>query len=191
MFVELIEKYLGFDNGITGSTIYGVNVVGELAISSGVYFMSDGYVGQGLCLNGLDQWLELGIHDDNCFGNVSLCNHGFSFALWIKFGAKSGDDTNCHFVFSSGYKKLPNTYSLCKKDGKLRMTVNTQTRRYESHVFPVENHMWYHVGVTWECVIGLTVITDGAPLEAAVVNNQPRLTADGVVQVTLRKTPGK
>ena len=71
---------MGFNSEVTGYTINGINIVGKLAFNFGVYAMSYGYVGRGLTLNGIDQWLEFGRHQDSCFGNVSHCNHGFSFA---------------------------------------------------------------------------------------------------------------
>ena len=174
---------MGFSNRTSEYRVQGINLVGTLTLSSGVYVMSDGYVGQGLYLNGIDQWLDLGIHDNDCFGNVSLCNHGFSFGLWMKIRPKQG--IYCHYVLASGKNHEANIYSVCRKNGFLRVSVSTWNRLYKSQTYPVKDHVWFHVGVTWEARIGLSVLVDGAPIEEPGVIDGTRLEQEIGTQVTM------
>ena len=66
--------------------------------------LSHGYSDKGAKLNGINQWVEFGSHQDRCFGNLSYCNHGFAFAFWVMFGSKPDNPDICQFLFTSGDK---------------------------------------------------------------------------------------
>ena len=57
-----------------------------------------GMLDKELTLNGVDQWMEFGNHQDGCFGNVSYCHHGLSLALWVKFLSEPADTSKCRYV---------------------------------------------------------------------------------------------
>ena len=187
---DYIERYMGFNNEDTGYTINGINIVGKLAFSFGVYAMSNGYVGRGLTLNGNDQWVEFGSHQDSCFGNVSHCNHGFSFALWVKFGSKPDDPSHCQYVFASGDVTRADSFEVCRSAGKLHVAVTDQNRKCLSSTHPVQQYVWFHVALTWNAGVCLTVLIDGAPLSQPITTNVSLPDQDPGIQVTVGKRPG-
>ena len=161
--LENINRYIGFDSVTPEGSVKGTNLVAQLINTPE---LSEGFAGSGLYLNGIDQSADLGNHQDSCLGNVSLCNQGFSFAFWMKFGSKA-DDVVCQFVFATGHNILADTYNVCKTQNKLRVVVNTDDARYISLKYEIQSHVWYHVGVTWEALIGLTVMGNGVVIHQA------------------------
>lgn len=43
-----------------------------------------GKVGQALHLDGEDDVIDFGVQGRSCFGNLDLCPHGVTLALWLK-----------------------------------------------------------------------------------------------------------
>ena len=91
--------------------------------------LSEGYLGNGVNVNGADQWVDFGSHQDRCFGNTSHCNYGFAFAFWVMFGSKADVPSSCQFVFTSADVQRANSYEVCWRDGKLRISVTTDKVR--------------------------------------------------------------
>ena len=142
-----------------------------------------------MTLNGIDQWLEFGSHQDGCLGNVSRCNHGFLFALWVKFGSKPDNPSKCQYVFASGDETTADSFEVCRRAGKLRVAVTTQNRKWFSYTYPVQHHMWFHVGLTWNAGMSSTVLIDGALLPQSVTTNVSLPDQDPGMQVTVGKLP--
>ena len=163
-----VQMYLGFES-ISGSQLVGRNLTGS---SVNVNALVDGIRGNGVYVNGVDQWVEFGAHKDRCFGNASLCNEGFSFAFWFKFGNKSLGSKYQH-IFTSVQVHYANGFETCRwSDGLIRTGVNFPHGRYGARTQMVENNVWYHHGVTWSLSNGLTIIANGV-----LVRNVPEKTS--------------
>ena len=106
-----------------------------------------------------DNIISLGIHSDDCFGNVTLCPDGIAFSLWFKLEAlfKSPSHLYDSTYLHAFLKKLAN--------GNLILSVNfkngTHRLRYES--FPdVTLNAWHHLGLTYSPKYGMGVYYDGS-----------------------------
>ena len=155
--VDNIQMHLGFDS-ICGDNVIGKNVTGTLF---NVNALVRGVSGNAVYVNGVDQYVEFGGHKDRCFGNVSLCHHGFSFAFWMKLGNKSFG-SGCQYIFTSVDVHYANGFETCRwKDGRIRTGVNLPHGRYGKSIDMVESNQWHHHGVTSSLSNGLTIISDG------------------------------
>ena len=130
-------------------------------------------------MNGADQYVEFGGHRSRCFGNVSLCDKGFSFAFWLKFGNKSLG-SGCQYIFTSVDVHYANGFETCRwNDGRIRTGVNLRHGRYNAMTQMVESDVWYHHGVTWSRSNGLAIISDGV-----LVRNVPHMMPKNNTELT-------
>ena len=64
---------------LSGSTLHGfLN-----GTTTGNPVLVPGKVGSALYLNGASQFVNLGIHTNNCFPNPNLCNNGVTVSAWL------------------------------------------------------------------------------------------------------------
>ena len=128
--------------------------------------VADGYLGSGLSFDGVDDWLDLGNHRDECLGNTDLCPDGFTLSMWLKRGQKvpiprgelyyitSGGHTFQSFGFAL-YSKMLNTLSF---------STTTTTLKWGPIEVSVEPGPWYHVVATWHGRTGIRLFIDGCLL---------------------------
>ena len=60
----------------------------------------------------------------------------------------------------------------------------------QQQTYPVQQYVWFHVGLTWNVEIGLTALIDGAPLPKPVIKNVSLPDQNPGIQVTVGKLPG-
>ena len=64
---------------LTGNTLHG-SVSGT---TTGNPVLVPGKVGSALYLNGVSQFVNLGIHSSQCFHNPNLCTNGVTASIWV------------------------------------------------------------------------------------------------------------
>ena len=154
-----LEMYLGFEKiAEDGSTVDGCDISGKL---HNVTALTSGVVGNAMYVNGVDQWVTFGSHKDRCFGNVTLCDEGFSLAFWVKLGARN-ITSRCNCILNSIELRYANGFEVCwTKHGALRASVTFTRGTYSVQTDGVHSHIWYHIGMTWNNATGLILLLDG------------------------------
>ena len=94
-YLVTATMYIPMDQ-VTSGFIVGYPAYGSSSASPSLIC---GIHGRALQFNGIDQYVDLGTHDDECMGNPDLCPNGFTWAMWLKIEPNNGVDTN--FILSS------------------------------------------------------------------------------------------
>ena len=104
-----------------------------------------------------DNVINLGTHDNDCFGNVSLCTNGATLSFWMKAGRPS-----------YGWPKLLDgswfEFWFRFKNDELLATVRLQngTHRHDLiHFAKITYNQWHNVGMTFSPGNGFEVYFDG------------------------------
>ncbi|CAH1786999.1 unnamed protein product, partial [Owenia fusiformis] len=147
--------YISFDD-TQGNLLQGININATLYNNPQAI---DSKVGHGLSLDGNNQWVDLGTHENECFGDLNLCPMGYTLAMWIKFGAKNTEEM---YYFSSGGQS-GNSYgtTVFIQYGVLWAWVSTSTRTWETRFMNPPRHEWTHVLLTWRKDEGLQLFING------------------------------
>ena len=110
-----------------------------------------------MSFNGVNQFVNLGNHRKECFGNLTLCPGGYTIAFWVFFDVLIGDK---YYLSSGGH-----TF---RSDGMVMLTRNNQMLsvfRLRGLVWTCENKViantWYHITYTWSLSNGLNVFANG------------------------------
>lgn len=128
--------------------------------------------GKSLLFSKIDQKLVLTNVSNSCFGNLNLCNRGYTLKLWLCFTnfqsnnnqqqpiLKSNDDqSNMMHILSSGGHKIDShgvalLYDV--KNSKIFAYAKTFTRWYQlSAEFKIKLYSWYAVTMSWDLHDGL------------------------------------
>ncbi len=80
-----------FSNAVVGYPAYGS--------TSSLPNLINGIHGNALSFNGIDHYVDLGLHDNECMGNPELCPNGFTWAMWLKIEPNNAVDNK--FILSS------------------------------------------------------------------------------------------
>ena len=95
-------------------------------------------IGNGISLNGEDQYMTLGDHGNSCFGNLEMCTNGMTLAFYLQLER----------MIESGYIVSAGPYSIYTKDGRVHFkyvtfcfmsTGSVQARRY---VILINSNFW-------------------------------------------------
>jgi hypothetical protein len=127
-----------------------------------------GRLNYGVLLNGRNQYLDAGQHQDKCLGNLELCNHGFTVAVWLQF-TQTDDNT---YYLSTGNSRGVKIYF---KDGYLNAVFTTNGKVWRVAYSGVQLKKWYFVELSWHPEHGLTmyvnnrIVNQGNPLPASEV----------------------
>ena len=130
-------------NGIVQHPLYTVT----LANGAG---LSRGKVGNGVDLNGYGQYVDLGRHGDKCMGNLQLCKHGLTIALWLK--SKQLED-GTYFLSSP-------SYSLSYQDGQLIARFHANGKMWEASTPNIRADRWQQVAMSWSPEDGISLYLD-------------------------------
>ena len=154
--------HLGFEKFLiipsVGSILNGKDMRGTVV---NIHTLVRGVVGNAIYTNGMNQWVTFGSHKDRCFGNTSRCDQGFSLAFWLKLGERT-ENHPCKFILNSMDRHCANGFEVCWAMNKqLRVSVNFPIGSYIKVTKIVESSIWYHLGVTWSKVNGLTILLNG------------------------------
>ncbi|CAH1803007.1 unnamed protein product, partial [Owenia fusiformis] len=135
--------YISFDDTY-GNTLQGTNINGTLYNNPQVIASK---VGRGLSLDGNNQWVDLGMHENECFGDLNLCSMGYTLAMWIKFGAKNTDEM---YYFSSGDQNGNSSGTdIFIQNGILWARLSTIVWTWEARFMNPLPHEWTHMLLTW------------------------------------------
>ena len=97
----------------------------------------------------------MGTHENDCFGNFTLCPHGATLSVWFKFGPQTGKFTT---LLSSANVKL----QLTKKTDEIFKFGGLILNGTHQHRFPrlpkiAATFDWIHFGMTYSKVSGFKV----------------------------------
>ena len=104
-----------------------------------------------------DNVLRLGSHSNDCFGNVSLCPNGLTFALWFKLESQiTGWSHPFHGIpYRPYFETYLNSY-------KPHINLLNATHLHAFHGIPVLSYgEWHHLGITYDATSGFAVYIDG------------------------------
>ena len=107
-----------------------------------------GKLQQGIRLDGRSQYLDIGQHLSNCFGDLSKCRHGITGSMWANF-RKFGNNM---FYFSNG-----NGVKLYHKNGRLYFVLQSGGKEWEIAVPDLALNQWYFLEYSWHPERGLQV----------------------------------
>ncbi|CAH1803009.1 unnamed protein product, partial [Owenia fusiformis] len=119
----------------------------------------EGKVGKGINLNGVNQWIDLGQHGDECFGNLEMCPHGYTLSMWLKVGPNNAPEM---YYFSS-VEQNGTSYGIILQslDGKFVVKFSTKNKIWRVDYAGQMKGQWYHVVLTWNREDGLHLWIDG------------------------------
>ena len=108
-----------------------------------------GRIGNGLSLNGLDQYLDFGEHTVECLGNLALCQNGITVSAWMNFQDLK-DNT---YVFSTG----SNGIRMYIKDYYFNVKVKQNNKEWVVSIPQVDEGTWNYVELSWHPDFGLSM----------------------------------
>ena len=135
-----------------------------------------GYQGNTVQFDGIDDYVDLGNHNDSCFGDIRLFTYGVTVSMWIKRGIKN----TWQYYFSNGFP-----FGIWYKqngDGTFKIKARSSSLEWES-TFAVELDRWVFVSVTWHPSGVLSIYLDGCILYTA--NPEPIVKKFEAVNPTL------
>ena len=108
-----------------------------------------GKMQKGIRLDGRSQYLDIGQHVDNCFGDLEKCRHGITGSMWANFRKFE----NNMFYFSNG-----NGVKLYHRNGRLYFVLQTTGgQEWEVAIPDLNLNQWYFLEYTWHPMKGLRV----------------------------------
>ncbi len=122
--------------------------LGETAVLYGNPDMEIGVRNIAICLNGIDQNINLGT-SVSCLSYPGFCDEGFTWAAWIKLG-NIITKYPCYLMSSGGYKTTDMGFALFLNNSALGGRVATSDHIWSFEDIPVESGVWFHVAVTWD-----------------------------------------
>ena len=140
-------------NTTMGTTSQGIPLSGILMNGAS---LTAGYHGNGLQLDGIDDYVDLGYHGDSCFGNITLCVNGLTVAMWL--WPNVTDSQQIYFSNSDG-KNVCLQFKQ-RSHGQLGVKLKTLTHKYKSSDYELTNR-WTHIAVSWYPEKKLVVYIDG------------------------------
>ena len=96
----------------------------------------------------------MGTHENDCFGNFTLCPRGTSFSIWFKFGPLI--DGNADFMTTTNmfiymYKKANNSFGIAAE-------IANDTHVYKFYALPAFSpNTWIQLGMTYSKASGFKV----------------------------------
>ncbi|CAH1776660.1 unnamed protein product [Owenia fusiformis] len=127
-----------------------------------------GQVDQGIYLNGLDQWVDLGNHRHECFGDLQLCPNGYTLSIWLYIGPKVANEM--YYFSSGGQTGYSFGVALRWLSGDLSSWFSTRDEIWKvSH--PGEKGVWQHIVLTWKQVEGLSLWINCTNVETDTVSD--------------------
>ncbi|CAH1793213.1 unnamed protein product, partial [Owenia fusiformis] len=127
--------------------------------------LDDGQVDQGIYLDGIDQWVDLGNHRHECFGDLELCPNGYTLSMWLYIGPKVANEM---YYFSSGGQTGSSFgVALFWLAGNLGSWFSTRTEIWKvSYPGATLREQWRHIVLTWKQDEGLKLWIDCVNVES-------------------------
>ena len=139
------------------STVEGGSVVGE---ASGDVSIVPGIIGNALYVSGSSATnVLLGERRDSCFWSPALCTNGYTMALWMKIGMKTG--TELYYISNGGQASVSYGVSINLASGpSLRWAVKTHDSWWLVNC-PITKNEWHHVSFAWKSDTGIKAFLNG------------------------------
>ena len=126
-----------------------------------------GYLGKGLHLDGIDDYLDLGFQGNNCLGNVTLCHSGLTISMWLY---PTNLTTTKQWYFGSA-KPSAVGLQLVQEDQVFRARLRSRTQTWLAE-YGIRNRKWVLITVTWYPEGDLQLFIDGCLYEKALPTTQ-------------------
>ncbi|CAH1786996.1 unnamed protein product, partial [Owenia fusiformis] len=139
-----------------GDTLVGSGLNGRVYNNASLI---EGKIGQGINLDGRNQWIDLGQHRDECFGNLEMCPHGYTLSMWLKVGPKNAPEM--YYFSSGGQTRSSYGITLHWLKGKLDVRFSTRTKIWTVKYDGQMKGQWHHVVLTWNRDNELHLWVDG------------------------------
>ena len=104
-----------------------------------------------------DNEIRLGIHQNDCFGNITLCPNGLTLAFWIKIQSKI--TSYSHFLRGTTFKFL--AHALANNYNPIIRLFNTTHRQESRGILGLSYGEWYHFVITYDASSGSGLYLDG------------------------------
>ncbi|XP_056012893.1 uncharacterized protein LOC125678424 isoform X7 [Ostrea edulis] len=108
-----------------------------------------GVIGYALHLDGNNQYLDVGIHDNECLGNLQKCSNGITVSSWLNFK----DYTKNMYILSTGN----NGIRMYQKAGETIAVVHQNGKEWEVAIPNLEKQVWHFVELSWHPDFGLNM----------------------------------
>ena len=114
-------------------------------------------------LDGNGQFIDLGEHQNTCFGNLDRCKHGITTGMWMNFKQFEND---MYYLSNDGMK-------MYYRDGYLYVTADTPGKMWKTKVRDLQPNKWYFVEYTWHPESGLDLYVNNKLVDHANAQNVP------------------
>lgn len=111
-----------------------------------------GKMGTALALDGSRDYIDGGNQESSCLGDLAVCEHGITIAMWIKFA----DLTDNMYIASTGNKG----FNIFYKNGQLFATVQQGIKNWKTSYSGLNTGQWYFLEVSWEPIRGIKMYLD-------------------------------
>ncbi|CAH1775103.1 unnamed protein product, partial [Owenia fusiformis] len=120
----------------------------------------DGVLGKSFYMSNFSQRLDFGFKKDRCFGNIQMCNNGFSYRFWLR------DDThpcNTPRILYTSHYSLNDDSNVPPQGVFVFLDLNEvsvhviQDWRYWNTSIGLNPDSWNHLFITWSSELGLNV----------------------------------
>ncbi|KAL5005761.1 hypothetical protein ScPMuIL_016919 [Solemya velum] len=149
------KQYFGMDD-LDGNQIQHPSIMIE---TYGSPKLVEGKIGAALRLNGNNQWVDLGEHQDTCLGNLDNCHHGITIAMWF-YAHRLRSNT---YFLSTG----KNGITLYYHRRQLKVQAKTTSRTWETGTDEVEAQEWYFLEISWDPETGLELYLNNGLMGAS------------------------
>ena len=156
-FIFVAKVYIPFEYLSSDSTVEGGSVLGE---ASGDVSIVPGIIGNALYVSGSSATnVLLGEQRDSCFWSPALCTNGYTMALWMKIGMKTG--TELYYISNGGQASASYGVSINLASGpSLRLRVKTHDSWWSVNC-PITKNEWHHVSFAWKSDTGIKAFLNG------------------------------
>lgn len=142
----------------------------------------------GFNFNNTNQYIDLGVHSNLCFGNLSLCSCGLTIKITIMF-TKLEENT---VIISSGAEQATGTgLAMVYRYGQIHCMVSTATDSWFTE-FSREKfiyHQVHQVIITWSPAHGLKVIINNYVISSVTKSIKHRAIKSFTEHMFIGNTP--
>ena len=168
-FVITLLLFSDADYSLNMSDVSGNQVTGyhlEGTFMNGAHSAA-GYHGNGLHLDGIDDYLDLGFQGHNCLGNLTLCLNGLTVSMWLY---PTNLTTTRQWYFGSA-KPSAIGLQLVQENHVFRARLRAKTQKWLA-LYGIENRKWVLITVTWFPEDLLQLFIDGCLYEKVLPKAQ-------------------
>ena len=137
---------------------------GQVGQAFGTVTTSRGLCNGSVSTDGVNGWIRMGHFVSTCLGEPSLCKHGLTVSLWLKYNRTSSREKQ-YFLGTSGsqdgYRGVLIYQDFSNVD-KEHLIVKVETgARVWRRSFLATSDAWTYVSLTWTSRDGLIVYSNG------------------------------